>query len=90
VNDHDDQGPGGTAGGESFSLEIRALKSDVPVFTRLKAVCKKLLRQHDFKLTGIVSTTPKLPPLQPPAAAGPGAGQQGEDKGGAGEGGLHK
>jgi hypothetical protein len=68
---HGDQGHGGTAGGESFRLEIRALRSTVPVFTRLKAVCKQLLRQHDFRLTEITETTPKLPPLPPlqPSAA---------------------
>jgi hypothetical protein len=50
-------------GGESFSLEIVALKSGVPVYTRLKAVCKRLLRTHDFRLVRISETTPALPPL---------------------------
>jgi hypothetical protein len=71
---HGDQGPGGTAGGESFRLEIRALRSTVPVFVRLRAVCKRLLRQHDFRLTEITETTPPLPPLPP----GPADEAQGE------------
>jgi hypothetical protein len=61
----------GTAGAESFHLEIRALKSDVPVYVRLRAICKRLLRTHDFRLVEITETTPKLPPLAVQAPADP-------------------
>jgi hypothetical protein len=48
-------------GGESFALEIIALKSGVPVTIRLKAICKRLLRAYQFKLARISETTPSLP-----------------------------
>ena len=77
LNDNDGTHERGTRGGESFRLDIVALRSDVPVYTRLKSVCKRLLRSFQFRLVRISETTAKRPPLPapPPAAQAPACGE---------------
>jgi hypothetical protein len=57
-------------GGETYLVELRALPDDIPPATRLKRWLKSALRAANFRATRISETTPKLPPLPPPAPAG--------------------
>ena len=52
-----------------FTLTIRALKSDVPVYVRLRRILKSLLRAYDFQCT-YYTMTPTLSHTTPPTPNG--------------------
>jgi hypothetical protein len=47
-------------GGEVFTIQVRALPSDVPPHQRLKRLLKLLLRGFEFRCTRIEEPTPRV------------------------------
>lgn len=50
---------------EVYVLTLRAEKHDVPVTIRLRAVLKRLLRDHGFRCTRVVPAPAPMRPTTP-------------------------
>jgi hypothetical protein len=51
-------GPERFQGGEEFTIQVRALPSDIPLHQRLKRLLKLLLRVFEFRCTRVEETSP--------------------------------
>lgn len=56
-------GPGQHQGGETYVIELRALRSKVPPINRLRHVLKALLRTYEFRAVSVRETTPPARPV---------------------------
>ena len=55
----------------TFTLTLRPLKSDVPVYVRLRRVLKSLLRTYDFRCVDYSVKQISTPEPKPPHPATP-------------------